>query len=78
MDARKGISNLSSMSGDNDYLGSTANSGGVKTSSARFSKFYNHKSHGKESKPSSALTQNRVFQYISSESHGEKVIKQQE
>ena len=56
MHARKGMSNLSSKSENNEYMGSTATSGGVKTSSARFSKFYNHKSHGKESKPSSALT----------------------
>ena len=72
------MSNLSSQSGDNDYMGSTPTSIGVKTSTARFSKFYNHKSHGKQSKPSSALTKNRVFQYISSESQGEKVIQQQE
>jgi hypothetical protein len=80
MHTRKGAEQFNSTSNtnQNEYFGSTTTSAGIKSSSTRFSKFYNHAAHGLGAAPNSALSQNRVFQFISSESQGEKVIKQQE
>ncbi len=57
---------------NNDYLGSTAS----KSQSTRYSKFYNPHTAPVQTPPS--LTSNRVFQFIASESQGEKLIKEQE
>ena len=67
---------LSSTS-NNDYqhLGGSATKSSATT---RFSKFYNHAAHGQVLTPSSALSENRVLQYINTESQGEKVVRQQE